>query len=125
MKTNFLIIVGISIVVVTTIILGANFMSERNNQRELLLDQSSMAQDSISISKEGQKYEYLILECFALFHCDVSSDTFQGCISAQKDGITIEQLCLDSDIRIDDGCTTVEFSDYTWISCDQKKKHEN
>jgi hypothetical protein len=119
MKTRVLIIIGICVVVITTITFGANFMSERNNQRELLLDQSSIARDSISISKEGQKYEYLVLKCLALFHCDISSDTFQSCIDAKKNGVTIEQLCTESNIAIDDGCTNVEFPDGAWIaSCD-------
>jgi hypothetical protein len=46
MKTRLLVIIGICAIVITTIILGANFMSERNNPRELLLDQSSIALES-------------------------------------------------------------------------------
>ena len=54
MKTRLLIIIGICTIVITTIILGAIFMSERNNQRELLLDQSSLATDTIGNC--GEKY---------------------------------------------------------------------
>ena len=55
MKTRLLIIIGICMVVITTIILGANFMSERNDQRELLLDQSSIARESIPESEMTSK----------------------------------------------------------------------
>ena len=47
MKTRFLIIIGICVIVIMTIIFGANFMSERNNQRESSLDQSAIARESI------------------------------------------------------------------------------
>lgn len=46
MKTRLLIIVGISVVITIAIILGVSFMLERNDQRELLFDQSSLATDT-------------------------------------------------------------------------------
>lgn len=55
--------------------------------------------------------ERKILECYNIFHCDESNPNFESCISAKKDGMTIEQLCLDSEITIDNGCTTVVFPD--------------
>jgi plastocyanin len=46
MKTGLLIIIGISLVTATAIILGVNFMLERNDQHELSLDQSYLATDT-------------------------------------------------------------------------------
>jgi len=120
MKSNIFIIFAVSTIVITTIIFGAIFMSERNEQRELSLDQRSLATESISESKKGTKYDSKVLECFShLFHCDASSEYFEGCINGKKDGVTIEEICTSSTIAVDDGCTTVEFEDnYTMITCE-------
>ena len=116
MKSRILIIIAICLTVIAIVGMGVNLMSENANQREIRLDQNSIERDSISLSNQGQKYEYSTLRCLALFHCDISSDTFHNCIDAKKDGISIEQLCRDSNIIMDDWCTTVEFPDGTWVS---------
>jgi len=52
----------------------------------------------------------------SFFHCDVSSDTFQDCVGAKKDGMTIEQLCSESKVTTAPGCTTVKFPDDTTMT---------
>ena len=67
--------------------------------------------------------ERKILECYGIFHCNVSSQYFESCIGAKKNGVTIEQLCLDSDITIDNGCATIKFPDGTGtVSCHYEVK---
>jgi len=62
--------------------------------------------------------ERKILQCYGIFNCNVSSQYFESCIGAKKNGVTIEQLCLDSDITIDNGCATIVFPDSTkTVSC--------
>lgn len=69
-----------------------------------------------NIDDKQKKYEeHSTLECLALFHCYVSDHNFEQCISGKKDGTTIKQLCLDSDVTLDNGCMTVLFSDDTKI----------
>ena len=58
-------------------------------------------------------------ECFALFHCDIKNKNFMGCINAKKNGDTIDDICSNSDITINNGCVYVTFPDDTWVaSCD-------
>ena len=67
-------------------------------------------------SDEGKKYEPRVLQCLSLlYHCDVSSEYFEGCISAKKDGITVEELCSSTDIVIENGCVTANFDDGTSV----------
>ena len=54
MKSRLLIIIGISIVTATVIIIGVNFMLERNDQRELSLDQNYLVADTREDC--GEKY---------------------------------------------------------------------
>jgi hypothetical protein len=55
MKTRILIIIGICMVVITIIVMGANLMLQSNNHRELILDQRSIAQ--IPVTKSGLNSE--------------------------------------------------------------------
>jgi len=66
------------------------------------------------------RYDYNTLECFhLLYHCDISSEHFDGCIGGKKNGIMIEEICSSSDIVIEDGCATVEFGDDNFmITCE-------
>ena len=67
---------------------------------------------------ENIESERKILQCYGIFNCNISSQYFESCIGAKKNGVTIEQLCLDSDITIDNGCATIVFPDGTkTVSC--------
>jgi hypothetical protein len=73
---------------------------------------------SSAIVPSNIESERKILECYGIFNCNVSSQYFESCIDAKKNGVTIEQLCLDSDITIDNGCATIVFPDSTkTVSC--------
>ena len=57
-------------------------------------------------------------ECWQLFHCNVENKNFLGCINAKKNGDTIDDICSNSDITINDGCATIVFPDGTkTVSC--------
>ena len=62
---------------------------------------------TVELENENVKSKRKILECYGIFNCNVSSQYFESCIGAKKNGVTIEQLCLDSDITIDDGGATM------------------
>lgn len=82
---------------------------------EILEDEISVP---IGLENENVESERKILECYGIFNCNVSSQYFESCIGAKKNGVTIEQLCLDSDITIDNGCATIVFTNSTKIvSC--------
>lgn len=63
--------------------------------------------------------ESKILQCYALFNCDIANQNFKECIGSKKDGNTIDNICSNSDITINDGCVDVKFPDGTGMtSCD-------
>jgi hypothetical protein len=73
---------------------------------------------TVELENENIESERKILECYGIFNCNVSSQYFESCIGAKKNGVTIEQLCSDSDTTIDNGCATIEFPDSTkTVSC--------
>ncbi|MCV0409624.1 hypothetical protein [Nitrosopumilus sp.] len=67
------------------------------------------------INNKWKEYDSSVSQCLSFFHCDASAQNFEQCISGKKDGITIEQLCSDSKVTTDAGCTTIEFPDDTTI----------
>ena len=119
-ETKFLIIIGICMVVIPTIILGTILMLDSNDSHESLLDQNSITHESVFESKDGEKYEHRVLQCLSLlYHCDISSEHFEGCSSAKKNGITLEELCSSPDIVIENGCITANFDDgNTVVNCE-------
>ena len=87
-----------------------------------------MPKDSHGLSFDPTKCEWMeneniesereILQCYGTFNCNTSNPYFESCIGAKKKGVTIEQLCFDSDITIDNGCATIVFPDGTkTVSC--------
>jgi len=63
--------------------------------------------------------ESIMLECYALFNCDITNQYFKGCIGAKKDSLTINNICSNSNITIDNGCVEIVFPDGSkTIECD-------
>ncbi|MCV0367564.1 MAG: hypothetical protein K5798_09935 [Nitrosopumilus sp.] len=67
------------------------------------------------INNKWKEYDSSVSQCLSFFHCDASEKNFEQCISGKKDGITIEQLCFDSKVTTESGCTTIEFPDDTSV----------
>ena len=118
MKTRLLIIIGICAIVITTIILGANFMLERNDQRELLLDQSSLATDVRGNC--GEKYMVVgnnecvlnpeFIEPFTIIIYDVT-DNSRTRLSIAPHSTIIDLKDGDTVTFVNDGLNTVNIFD--------------
>lgn len=110
---NKLVVIGIVLIPIILVGLGANMMSDHANEREQRLDQSNLA------STKSERFEPIVLQCLTeLYNCDINNKYFEGCINGKIDGITIEESCTNSNIKIDDGCFSVEFDDGTkMVTC--------
>lgn len=121
MKTSFLITIGIITAVaisIASISLAYNQDCNSDGGHVVGFLQCTYTRDKISSAAD--KYDAKTLECFSLlFHCDASSEYFEGCISGKKDGMTVEEICTNAVIDIKDGCATIQFDkNNAMITCD-------
>jgi hypothetical protein len=89
----------------------SNYITDLNELEKIL--RSAIDDD---VNNKWKEYDSSVSQCLSFFHCDVSSDTFQDCVGAKKDGMTIEQLCSESKVTTAPGCTTVKFPDDTTMT---------